>query len=168
MSETVYRAAIITASDKGSVGAREDTSGPKVRAMLEGMGVVIEKTWIVPDEQDQIAACLCEACDELKVDLVVTTGGTGLSPRDVTPQATKSVIDYEIPAIAQAMYAEGLRHTPRAMLSRGIVGVRRFTIIINLPGSEKAVSENLGVFLPVLEHALETMRDAAQDCARVD
>jgi len=164
MDQEIYRAAIITASDKGSVGERQDRSGPRVREMLESLGIEVVKTWIVPDEEDQIAALLREGSDDLKVDLIVTTGGTGLSPRDVTPQATKSVLDYEVPAIAEAMRAEGLKHTPRAMLSGGIVGVRKFTLIINLPGSEKAVSENLGAFLPVLEHALETMRDAAKDC----
>jgi len=160
----MFRAAVITASDKGSVGAREDSSGPKVCEMLESIGISIAKTWVVADEKNQIADLLCEATDEMKVDLVVTTGGTGLSPRDTTPQATQMVLDYEVPGIAEAMRAEGMKQTPRAMLSRGVVGVRGFTLIINLPGSVKAVSENLGAVLPALEHALETLRNAANDC----
>ncbi|MCL2498259.1 MAG: MogA/MoaB family molybdenum cofactor biosynthesis protein [Symbiobacteriaceae bacterium] len=166
MEQLVFRAGVITASDKGSVGFREDRSGPRIKEMLESIGMEVVLSRIVPDEVEEIAALLREAADDLRLDLVVTTGGTGLTPRDITPQATRMVIDYEVPGMAEAMRAEGLKYTPRAMLSRGIVGVRRFTLVVNLPGSEKAVSENLAVLLPVLDHALAMLRNASADCAR--
>jgi len=163
----MYRAAIITCSDKGSVGEREDLSGPRIGEILQGLGIEVAKTWIVADLEDEIAALLIEACDLHAVNLVVTTGGTGLTPRDVTPEATKRVIDYEVPGMAEAMRHAGMSFTPKAMLSRAVVGVRGFTLIVNLPGSTKAVEENLEVLLPVLPHALELLRGSSEDCGRM-
>ena len=149
-----YTAAVITVSDLGSRGLRQDTSGPAVCAMLENAGFAVAHTAIVPDEKEQISALLCECADERKLDLVVTTGGTGLSPRDVTPEATLAVLDREIRAIPVAMWVEGLKSTKRAMLSRAVAGTRGNTLILNLPGSEKAARENLAAVADTLEHAM--------------
>ena len=149
-----YTAAVITVSDLGSRGLRQDTSGPAIRAMLEEAGFAVTFTAIVPDEKEQISALLCSCTDEKKVDLVVTTGGTGLSPRDVTPEATLAVLEREIRAIPVAMWVEGLKSTPRAMLSRAVAGTRGNTLILNVPGSEKAARENLGAVVGTLEHAM--------------
>ena len=149
-----YTAAVITVSDQGSKGLRRDTSGPAVCAMLEEAGFHVVHTAIVPDEVDEIRAVLCACTDEKKIDLIVTTGGTGLSPRDVTPEATLSVIEREIRAIPVAMWVEGLKITPRAMLSRAVAGTRGSSLIINLPGSEKAARENLSAVTGALEHAI--------------
>ena len=149
-----YTAAVITVSDLGSRGLREDTSGPAVRAMLEEAGFSVVHTAIVPDEIAGIRAALCTCADEKHIDLIVTTGGTGLSPRDVTPEATLSVIEREIRAIPVAMWIEGLKHTPRAMLSRAVAGTRGSSLILNLPGSERAARENLSAVVGALEHAM--------------
>lgn len=149
-----YTAAVLTVSDLGSRGQRVDTSGPAVCAMLGEAGYAVVHTAIVPDEREQIAALLRECADERKINLIVTTGGTGLSPRDVTPEATLDVLEREIRAIPVAMWVEGLKHTPRAMLSRAVAGTRGRSLIVNLPGSEKAAKENLGAVLGALEHAL--------------
>lgn len=149
-----YSAAVITVSDLGSRGQRVDTSGPAVRSMLEQAGYTVVRTAIVPDEQNEISDILRACADETHADLIVTTGGTGLSPRDVTPEATLAVIEREIRAIPVAMWVESLKVTPRAMLSRAVAGTRGSSLILNLPGSEKAVRENLGAVLPALEHAL--------------
>lgn len=149
-----YTAAVITVSDFGSRGLRQDTSGPAIRAMLEEAGFAVTFTAIVPDEKEQISALLCECADEKKVDLIVTTGGTGLSSRDVTPEATLAVLEREIRAIPVAMWVEGLKSTPRAMLSRAVAGTRGNTLILNVPGSEKAARENLGAVVGTLEHAM--------------
>lgn len=152
-----YQAAVITVSDKGSIGERVDTSGPAVAKMLTDAGYEVVYTAIVPDEKLRIGQALTHCADELGCDLVLTTGGTGLSPRDVTPEATRAVLHREIPAIPQAMLYAGLAITPRAMLSRAIAGTRGRCLIINLPGSEKAARENLGAVLDTLEHALHMM-----------
>ena len=152
-----YQAAVITVSDKGSSGERVDTSGPAVRAMLEGAGYQVIHTAIVPDDKLQIGQELTHCADELGCDLVLTTGGTGLSPRDVTPEATRAVLHREIPAIPQAMLYASLAITPRAMLSRATAGTRGSCLIINLPGAEKAARENLGAVLDTLDHALKMM-----------
>lgn len=149
-----YTAAVITVSDLGSRGLREDTSGPAVRAMLEEAGFSVVHTAVVPDEIAGIRAALCTCADEKRIDLIVTTGGTGLSPRDVTPEATLSVIEREIRAIPVAMWIEGLKHTPRAMLSRAVAGTRGGSLILNLPGSERAARENLSAVVGALEHAM--------------
>lgn len=149
-----YTAAVLTVSDLGSRGQRVDTSGPAVCAMLGEAGYAVVHTAIVPDEREQIAALLRECADERKISLIVTTGGTGLSPRDVTPEATLDVLERELRAIPVAMWVEGLKNTPRAMLSRAVAGTRGQSLIVNLPGSEKAAKENLGAVLGALEHAL--------------
>lgn len=149
-----YTAAVITVSDMGSRGLRQDTSGPAVRAMLEEAGFTVVRTAMVPDEKEKISAQLRAFADEEKIGLIVTTGGTGLSPRDVTPEATLAVLDREIRAIPVAMWVEGLKITPRAMLSRAVAGTRGGSLILNLPGSEKAARENLGAVIGALEHAM--------------
>ncbi len=154
----MVRAAILTLSDKASRGERVDTAGAAVRELLGEIGAVVTRYRVLPDERELIAATLREWADAGDVDLIVTTGGTGLSPRDVTPEATLAVVDYVVPGMAEAMRAAGLRQTPMAMLSRGVCGVRGRTLIVNLPGSEKGVRENLSVLLPVLPHAVETLQ----------
>lgn len=161
--DTSLRAAVLTLSDKGAAGERQDTSGAAIRELLAGIGARIIRAEVIPDDHDRIAATLRSWADAGGLDLIVTTGGTGLSPRDVTPDATASVLDYMVPGMAEAMRAEGLRHTPMAMLSRAVCGVRGRTLIVNLPGSEKGVRENLAVLLPVLSHAIDTLRGSAGD-----
>lgn len=133
---------------------RQDTSGPAVRAMLEEAGFSVAHTAILPDEMEQIRAELRDCADRRRIDLIVTTGGTGLSPRDVTPEATRAVLEREIPAIPVAMWMEGLKVTPRAMLSRAVAGIRGSSLLLNLPGSEKAARENLAAVIGALEHGL--------------
>jgi molybdopterin adenylyltransferase len=157
------RAGVLTLSDRGARGERRDTSGAAVRELLGGVGAAVLRHAILPDDREQIVATLRAWADAGDLDLIVTTGGTGLAPRDVTPDATAAVIDYAVPGMAEAMRAEGLRHTPMAMLSRAVCGVRGRTLIVNLPGSERGVRENLAVLLPVLAHAVETLRGAAGD-----
>ena len=149
-----YTAAVITVSDLGSQGLRQDTSGPAVRAMLEEAGFTVTYTAILPDERAQISAALRDCADTRRIDLIVTTGGTGLSPRDVTPEATMDVLEREIRAIPVAMWMEGLKVTPRAMLSRAVAGTRGHSLLLNLPGSEKAARENLSAVVGALEHAM--------------
>jgi molybdenum cofactor synthesis domain len=157
--------AVITISDKGAAGIREDKSGPALVRALKGHALV-KRTLILPDEFTQIQAALVELCEDGQVDLILTTGGTGLSPRDITPEATKSVIDRAVPGITEAMRAESRKITDRAMLSRATAGIRKRTLIINLPGSPKAAVECLQVFLPALPHAVETLRGEAYECGR--
>lgn len=158
------RVAILTVSDKGSNGQREDRSGPALVEVLTG-SAVISKVLIVPDEIDQIKSALIGWCDSGEIDVVLTTGGTGFAPRDVTPEATIAVIDRLVPGITEAIRLESLRITPRAMLSRATAGIRKRTLIINLPGSPKAAVECISVFLPVMAHAVETLRGDAYECA---
>lgn len=149
-----YTAAVITVSDLGSQGKRVDTSGPAVCKMVEEAGFSVVHTEIVPDEQEKIKNAILTCADEKEISLILTTGGTGLSPRDVTPEATLAALDREIRAIPVAMWFEGLKITPRAMLSRAVAGTRGTSLIINLPGSEKAAKENLSAVLGALEHAM--------------
>ena len=157
---TEIRTAILTISDKASRGERADQSGPAIRETLLAAGLPIDVVdeRVVPDEQPQIAEALFHLSERPDVDLILTTGGTGLAPRDVTPQATLDTIEYEVPGIAEAMRAESLRVTPAGMLSRVVAGVRRRTLIVNLPGSPKAVRETLGAIAPALPHAVSTLR----------
>ncbi len=152
-----YKAAVITVSDKCSSGERLDTSGPAVAQMLSDVGFRVVYTGIVPDERHEISAEFIKCAYELEADLIISTGGTGLSARDVTPDATRDVISREIPAIPQAMLHYSLQITPRAMLSRAVAGIRGKSLIINLPGSEKAARENLTAVIGVLEHALQML-----------
>jgi molybdenum cofactor synthesis domain-containing protein len=156
-------AAVLTISDKGSTGERCDEGGPAVCELLRGFAEILY-TEIIPDEKELIKARLIEMCK--RVDLVITTGGTGLSPRDVTPDATLEVIDKEVPGIGETMRAEGLKATRRSMLSRATAGIRGTALIINLPGSVKAVRENLSVILEVLPHAIEKLKGETSDCGR--
>lgn len=160
-----YTAAVITISDKGARGERVDTSGPALCAMLKDKGFTVDYTTIIPDEKEEIKSELIKCADELGVHLVLTTGGTGFSPRDMTPEATREVIERPTPGIPEAMRAESLRITPKGCLSRSEAGIRRRTLIINLPGSEKAAKENLSAVLDPVEHGLEMLLGSGSaDC----
>ena len=159
------KAGIITVSDKGAVGEREDTSSLEIRKLLESIEIDVVRYVIIPDEQEMISEELIDFSDNAKLDLIITTGGTGVSPRDVTPDATLKVIHREIPGMAEAMRAESLKKTPHAMISRAVCGIRGRSLIINLPGSPKSVRENLGVVLPSLRHAIEKIKGDPSDCA---
>lgn len=161
-----WKAAVVTLSDKGYAGEREDKSGPLLCQMLEEAGYEVKKTVLLPDEQKEIENCLCQLCDEDRMDIVFTTGGTGLSPRDCTPEAALAVADKNVPGIAEAMRLASLKVTPRAMLSRGVSVIRGQTLIITLPGSTKAVEENLEAVLPSLDHGLGILTGRAGECGR--
>ncbi|MGB4221430.1 MAG: MogA/MoaB family molybdenum cofactor biosynthesis protein [Smithellaceae bacterium] len=161
----MYRAGIITVSDKGSQGQREDLSGPAIAQVLAGAGFTVSITIIVPDDIGQIANALIEMSDRERLDLILTTGGTGLSPRDLTPEATLKVLDKEIPGMAEAMRYSGMMVTPHAMLSRAVAGVRGRSLIINLPGSPKGATENLAAVVPALAHAIGKIKGDQSDCA---
>ena len=161
-----YTCAVITVSDKGFRGEREDTSGPAVCALAEENGFRVVHTAMVPDERDMIEAELIRCSDQLKVDLVLTTGGTGFSPRDITPEATLSVIERETRGIPEAMRYASLQITPRGCLSRSAAGIRGRTLIINLPGSRKAALENLQAVIKAVDHGLEMLAsEGSADCA---
>ncbi len=155
---------VLTMSDKGSRGEREDTSGPFLLRLLTEQGFQRKAYTIVPDRVERIKETLIAWVDEEKVDLIVTTGGTGVAPTDVTPEAMVDVIEKEIPGMAEAMRAESLKKTPNAVLSRGKAGIRKNSLIINLPGSEKAAKENIAVLLPCLAHALDKIQGGTSDC----
>ncbi|OGW25459.1 MAG: molybdenum cofactor biosynthesis protein [Nitrospirae bacterium GWC2_42_7] len=156
--------AIITLSDKGSRGEREDLSGEIIKKMLQKIKAIVEFYEVLPDEKNLIKKKLIAYSK--KVDLILTTDGTGLSPRDVTTDATLEVIDKEVPGIAEAMRIESLKKTRRAMLSRAVAGIRGETLIINLPGSPKAVKENLNAILDIIPHAVEKIKGNTEDCGR--
>ena len=160
------RAAVITLSDKGSRGEREDKSGPLIAQMLTAAGYVVEETMILPDEAKALKTQLIRMADGHQVNLVLTTGGTGFSPRDITPEATCAVADRNAPGIAEAMRYHSLSITPRGMLSRGVSVLRGKTLIVNLPGSPKAVQENLEYILPSLEHGVRIAAGLDGECAR--
>ncbi len=164
----MFTVGILTISDKGSQGEREDKSGEAIREVISQADARVVDYAIVPDNEDIISEKLIQWADSGNTDIIITTGGTGLSPRDVTPEATLQVIDKVAPGFAEAIRAESLKKTPHAMLSRGVAGIRKKTLIINLPGSEKAVKECLEVILPALPHAVETCRGETTDCARRD
>jgi molybdopterin adenylyltransferase len=159
------RAAVVTMSDKASAGLRADASGPLLKELLEEIGAQVEGPYVVPDEQSQIEQMLASLADAGKVDVILTTGGTGLAPRDRTPEATRAVADRLAPGFAEAMRGASLAVTPHAMLSRAIAGVRKKTLIVNMPGSPKACREHFAVIAPVLGHAVETLRGEAFECA---
>ena len=161
----MYTAKVITVSDKGYKGERIDESGPLVRSLLEEAGYEVVSVALVPDEMEMIEEELINASDD-DIALIITTGGTGFSPRDITPEATINVCERMVPGISEAMRAASMAITNRAMLSRGVSGIRKRSLIINLPGSKKAVSENLLSVLPALEHGLTVLREKPADCAR--
>jgi len=148
----------VTVSDKGYVGEREDASGPLLVALLRKMGVEVVSQAIVPDERAEIERVLILLADETRVDMVVTTGGTGPAPRDRTPEATRAVIEREMPGLAEVLRFEGYRKTPLAVISRGVAGIRGRTLIVNLPGSPRAVREGMETLVPILPHAIKMVR----------
>lgn len=163
----MYRVGIITASDKGSIGEREDISGKIIREIVESKGYKVERQVILPDDEEALSQEMIDMCDGLNLDLVLTTGGTGFSLRDVTPEATNKVIDKPTPGISEAMRYYSLGITPRAMLSRAASGIRKNkTLIINLPGSDKAVRETLEYIIDSVTHGIDIMLGNASNCAR--
>ncbi|MBR0444350.1 MAG: MogA/MoaB family molybdenum cofactor biosynthesis protein [Clostridia bacterium] len=161
-----YTAAVITLSDKGFKGEREDLSGPAIREKLQEKGYEVIEAILLPDGIETLRRELMRICDEKKPDLILTTGGTGFAPRDVTPEATLQVADRLVPGISEAIREASMQITPRAMLSRGVSVIRGKTLIINLPGSPKAVRESMEVFMDVIPHAIDLLRNTAGDCAR--
>ena len=164
----MFSAAIITISDKGSSGRREDLSGPEIKKIIASLPAEVKVYEIVPDNKEIIAHKIIQCVDRIGIDLIITTGGTGVSPRDVTPEATREVIEKEIPGMAEVMRSESLKKTPHAMISRAIVGIRRTSLIINLPGSPRAVKENLTAILPALPHTLAKLKGDEAECASSD
>lgn len=166
MQEYRWKAAVVTLSDKGYAGEREDRSGPLVQEMITEAGYDVQEMLLLPDEYQEIRTCLCRLCDEKEMDIVFTTGGTGFAPRDCTPEATMAVARRNVPGIAEAMRAASMKITPRAMLSRGASVIRGRTLIINLPGSPKAVRENLEAILPALDHGLMILTGRDGECGQ--
>ncbi len=162
----MFKVGIITASDKGAAGQRVDESGKIIREMVTAYGFMVTDYRLVPDDQSLISRTMMELADDEGVDLILTTGGTGFSPRDWTPEATKDVIHREAPGITEAMRAYSMTITPKAMLSRAIAGIRNQCLIINMPGSPKAVRENLECILPALPHALEILTGQSGECGQ--
>lgn len=165
-SDTRFRVAIVTLSDLGSVGKRIDESGPLIQKIMEENGYNMTSLSLLPDEEKEISDLLINLADRCQNDLILTTGGTGLSPRDVTPEATLKVMTKNVPGISEALRYESMKYTNSAMLSRGVSVIRNETLIINLPGSPKAVQESLDIILGPLKHGLEIMKGRAHNCAR--
>lgn len=159
-----YTCGVLTVSDKGSRGERKDTSGPGLEKILTGRGFKVAAAHIVPDQEEAIRETVRHWVDEEAIDLIVSTGGTGVSPSDVTPEAIRPLLDKEIPGIGEAMRQASLLKTPNAMLSRGIAGIRKESLIITLPGSEKAARENIEAVLPTLTHAIYKIKGGTKDC----
>ena len=162
----MFKVAVLTISDRGSKGERQDTSGPPIEELIKPLPGEVVHYEIIPDEKDRIEEALRKCADQVKADLILTTGGTGVSPRDVTPDATEKVIDRSLPGFAEAMRAESLKKTPHAMISRALCGIRGSTMIVNLPGSPKSVRENLAVILPALPHALSKLKGDPSECGQ--
>ena len=162
----MFRVGIITASDKGSVGERMDISGERIRTIVEEHGYEVSHYQILPDEKGLLQETMQRLCDENTVDLLLTTGGTGFSMRDVTPEATIAIAERMVPGIAEAIRAYSMTITKRAMLSRGVAAIRKSTLIINLPGSPKAVEESLTYIIEEIKHGLEILKGEASECAR--
>ena len=163
----MYTAAVITISDKGYRGEREDTSGPNLVRILQEKDFSVTYTAIIPDEREQIKAELCKCADELGIALVLTTGGTGFSPRDITPEATMEVVERPTPGIPEAMRAESMKITPKGCLSRSAAGIRKRSLIINLPGSKKASQENILAVIDPVAHGLDMLySEGSADCAK--
>ncbi len=162
----MYRLGILIMSDKGSAGEREDQSSQEILRLI-GREYECEYYEIIPDEMDLIVTRLCDACDNLKLDLLLTSGGTGFSLRDVTPEATRKVLEKLVPGIPEAMRAYGMQKTPQAMLSRAVAGIRGKTLIINLPGSVKGVRESLEAIMPALGHGLDILIGSAGECGSI-
>lgn len=158
---------ILTVSDKGARGEREDKSGPEIKRLIKELPGRVHVYEIIPDEKDIIVNRLTDYTDNRKLDLIITTGGTGVAPRDVTPDATLSVIEKEIPGMAEAMRLQGLKKTPHAMISRAVVGIRKRSLIVNLPGSPRAVSENLNTILPSIPHAIAKIKGDSTECGPI-
>ena len=157
---------ILTVSDKGHASQRIDESGKLIKELIKQINGEVVDYKIVPDEREIISLNLVKMADELQIDIILTTGGTGFSPRDITPEATLDVIDRQVPGIPEAMRLKSLEITPRAMLSRAVAGIRNKTLIVNLPGSPKAVKECLEVIMPVLPHAIQILKGETGECAR--
>ena len=155
-----YTAAVITVSDKGYAGQREDTSGPNLCRILKERNFDVSYTAIIPDDREMIKAELIKCADELGISLILTTGGTGFSPRDITPEATLEVVERQTPGIPEAMRAESMRITPKGRLSRSVAGIRKGSLIINLPGSKKAGEENILAVIDPVEHGLEMLQSS--------
>lgn len=166
MAEKLFTAGIIISSDKGSKGEREDLSGPAIKEMIEANGYETVSMKVLPDDEEALYQEMVRLADEVKVDVIFTTGGTGLSPRDNTPEATMRAATKNVPGIAEGIRAYSLTITPRAMLSRAVSVMRNKTLIINLPGSPKAVRESLEYVLPTLEHGIKIMKGEDGECAR--
>lgn len=164
----MLRAGILTVSDRSAQRTREDAAGPALAQLLESHGITVTQRAVVPDEREEIARVLVSWSDECAADLIVTTGGTGLSPRDVTPEATLAVVERTVPGFAEAMRAESMKITPHAMISRAVAGVRRQSLIVNLPGNPRAAVENLQVVLPAVEHAVAKIQGDPSECAPPD
>ena len=162
----VWRVGILTLSDRGARGEREDLSGPAIREVLASGPYRVERYDVIPDERDRIASILIAWADSGELDLILTTGGTGVAPRDVAPEATRDVIDREVPGMAEAMRWASLQKTPHAMISRAVVGIRGAVLVVNLPGSPKAARENLEVLLPALPHAMEKIQGDPSECGQ--
>jgi len=158
-SNNILHFGVITISDRSSQGERDDASGPALKRKIETLGWKVKKYTIIPDNLMEISHLLQQWADHEHLDVILTTGGTGFSPRDVTPEATRGIIERMAPGIAEAMRYESLKITPHAMLSRAVAGIRKQTLIINLPGSPKAAVENLEIIVPVLSHAVELLNN---------